>query len=199
MTAQCWVTAALSVCYRKIFCCQQFCKVTLDCHRERRKGHLFICLPPQTVNSFSDVFPHPLLTASELMTVFYFAHVTLVWLFGIDLSVQKQSHSILWLGWFWNVCLRKYFWILSCCKTTYCLGIPTLLFQTLPERLRENVGLCQKCPTIYRKRCPLLHNNKHIVLFYKSLCHSLTETYDELPVMSAQFAFKCTGSDSEER
>lgn len=57
VTALCWVTAALSVCYRKIFCCQQFCKVTLDCHCERGKGHLFICLPPQTVNSFQWCLP----------------------------------------------------------------------------------------------------------------------------------------------
>lgn len=57
VTARCWVAAALSVCYRKIFCCQQFCKVTLDCHCARGKGHLFICLPPQTVNSFQWCLP----------------------------------------------------------------------------------------------------------------------------------------------
>lgn len=57
VTAGRWVTAALSVCCRRIFCCQQFCKVTLDCHCERGKGHLFTCLPPQTVNSFQRCLP----------------------------------------------------------------------------------------------------------------------------------------------
>lgn len=79
VTALRWVTAALSVCYRKIFCCQQFCKVTLDCHCERGKGHLFICLPPQTVNSFQWCPPSSIINCFWINDSLLFCTRVIVW------------------------------------------------------------------------------------------------------------------------